>query len=56
MDKEQKLDFKNITKDDVAKLPAPHLNYVNFSYTNSEGIEFKTGNRCFVPKRCIFNY
>lgn len=19
-------------------------------------IEFKTGNRCFVPKRCIFNY
>ena len=35
MDQEQKLDFKNITKDDVAKLAAPHLNYVQFDYINS---------------------
>lgn len=50
MDQEQKLDFKNITKDDVAKLPAPHLNYVNFSYTNSEGIESVRNLRVFGVK------
>lgn len=50
MNNELKFDFKKITKDDVAKLPAPHLNYVNFSYTNSEGIESVRNLRVFGVK------
>lgn len=50
MDTEQKLDFKNITKDDVTKLAAPHLNYVKFDYTNSEGVESERNLRVFGIK------
>lgn len=50
MDQEQKLDFKNITKDDVAKLAAPHLNYVTFDYTNSDGVESERNLRVFGIK------
>ena len=50
MDTEQKLDFKNITKDDVVKLAAPHLNYVTFDYTNSDGVESERNLRVFGIK------
>lgn len=50
MNNELKFDFKNITKDDVAKLAAPHLNYVKFDYTNSEGVESERNLRVFGIK------
>lgn len=50
MNNELKFDFKNITKDDVAKLAAPHLNYVTFDYTNSEGVESERNLRVFGIK------
>ena len=50
MNNEIKFDFKNITKDDVAKLAAPHLNYVTFDYTNSEGVESERNLRVFGIK------
>ena len=48
MNNEIKFDFKNITKDDVAKLAAPHLNYVTFDYTNSDGVESERNLRVLV--------
>lgn len=50
MNNELKFDFKNITKDDVAKLAAPHLNYVTFDYTNSDGVESERNLRVFGIK------
>jgi len=50
MNNEIKFDFKNITKDDVAKLAAPHLNYVTFDYTNSDGVESERNLRVFGIK------
>lgn len=50
MNSEHKYDFKNLTKNDVRKLPAPHPNYVKFTYLNAKGIRSERELRVFSIK------